>query len=103
MSLPVRAFLMVRGGPDDWTVDVCRDLDAVIAAWQRRSDASAPAVLHIGFDRPPSAAFEEIASAYPGRMLFTASAMHGVPSQFEASENPVGLVDRLPIYLALRG
>jgi len=103
MSLPIRAFLMVRGGPNDWTVDVCRDLDAVIAAWQGRRDASATAVLHIGFDRPPSVAFEEIALAHPGRMLFTAPAKYGVPPQFEASENPVGLVDRLPIYLALRG
>lgn len=103
MSLPIRAFLLVRRGPSDWTVDVCRDLDAVMAAWLRRADASAPAVLHIGFDRPHSGAFEEIASAYPGRMLLTASAKYGVPSHFDASESPVGQVGRLPVYLALRG
>lgn len=103
MSLPIRAFLMIRSGPNEWTVDVCRDLDAVIAAWHRRTDASAPAVLHLGFDRPHSMAFEEIASAYPGRMLLTASAKYGVPCQFDASENPVGQVDRLPVFLALRG
>lgn len=103
MSLPIRAFLMVRSGPSDWAVEVCRDLDAVMAAWLRRADTSAPAVLHIGFDRPHSAAFEEIASAYPGRMLLTASAKYGVPNQFDASESPVGQVGHLPIYLALRG
>lgn len=93
MSLPIRAFLMVKIGLDDWNVDVCRDLDAVVAAWHRRSDDSQSAILHLGFDRPPSSAFHQIATEFPGRMLFTAAAKYGVPSQFEASEAPVGFVD----------
>ncbi len=103
MTLPIRAFLIVRVGLDDWNVNVCRDLDAVIAAWQRRSDDSQSAILHLGFDRPSSPAFDQIATDFPGRMLFTAAAKYGVPSQFEASETPIGFVDDLPVFLALRG
>ncbi len=103
MSLPIRAFLMIKVGWEDWAVDVCRDFDAVVAAWQRRSDISHSAILHIGFDRPPSAAFDQIATDFPGRMLFTAAAKYGVPGQFEASDMPVGFVDGLPVHLALRG
>lgn len=103
MSLPVRAYLMLRHAPDDWDVKVCRDWEAVIEAWNSRAQGSTSAVLHIGFDRPPSSAFETVASAFPGRMLFTITAKYGVPIQFEASRSPVGHVDGLPIYLALRG
>ena len=103
MSLPIRAFLMIKVGWEDWAVDVCRDFDAVVSAWQRRSDTSHSAILHIGFDRPPSAAFDQIATDFPGRMRFTAAAKYGVPGQFEASDMPVGFVDGLPVQLALRG
>lgn len=103
MSLPIRAFLMTRADAANWAVEVCRDLDAVIAAWERRADASHTAILHIGFDRPPSSAFDQVAVQFPGRMLFTGSAKHGLPRQFESSADPVGLVEGLPIYLALRG
>lgn len=103
MSLPIRAFLMFKNGPEDWTVEVCRDFEAVMAAWQSRPESNQAAILHIGFDRPPSVAFDRIASEFPGRMLFTAAAKFGVPIQFESSAQPVGTVEQLPIHLALHG
>lgn len=103
MTLPIRAFLIVRRGPDDWGVHVCRDLDAVRAGWVEREDEAYAAVLHIGFDRPHSGDFEELLSRHSGRMLLTASAVHGLPSSFSASARPVGFVADLPVHLALTG
>jgi hypothetical protein len=103
MTLPIRAFLIIRVGAEDWRVQVCRDLDAVQESWSAREEERQSAVLHIGFDRPASAAFEELLAANAGRMLLTASAVHGLPSNFRASSRPIGFVDALPVHLALTG
>jgi hypothetical protein len=103
MTLPIRAFLIIRAGADDWRVHVCRDLDAVQESWAAREDDSQAAVLHIGFDRPHSRDFDEILSSWSGRMLLTTSAVHGLPSAFKASMQPVGFVGELPVHLALSG
>jgi hypothetical protein len=103
MTLPIRAFLIIRAGADDWRVNVCRDLDAVQESWSARAEERQSAVLHIGFDRPASAAFEELLAENAGRMLLTASAVHGLPSAFRASSHPIGFVGALPVHLALTG
>lgn len=102
MTRPIRAFLMLRTA-DDWAVSVCRDLEAVVEAWAARQDAATAGVLHIGFDRPPSAAFEEVVRSHPGRLLVTAAAKFGLPAELVASDFPVGFVGTLPVHLALRG
>lgn len=103
MSLPIRAYLMLKEGPSDWSVHVCRDLEAVLDVWGRRSDQDKPGVLHIGFDRPPSAAFDEVIEGCRGRLLITASGKYGLPTGYETSVEPVGLVRDLPVYLGTRG
>jgi hypothetical protein len=103
MTHPIRAFLIVRREIHDFGVHVCRDLDAVRAAWSGREDHAQSAVLHIGFDRPHSGEFEELLSANPGRMLLTASAIYALPSAFGASTRPIGVVGELPIHLGLTG
>lgn len=103
MTHPIRAFLIVRRGTHDFGVHVCRDLDAVRAAWSEREDQTQAAVLHTGFDRPHSGEFEDLLSANPGRMLLTASAVYALPSAYGASSNPIGFVGELPIYLGLKG
>lgn len=103
MAHPIRAFLIVRRGSHDFGVHVCRDLDAVRAAWSEREDHALAAVLHIGFDRPHSVEFEDLLSANSGRMLLTASAAYALPSVYEASANPIGVVGDLPIHLGLTG
>ena len=103
MTRPIRAFMMIRGGPDDWTVSVCRDLEAVLEAWTGRPHRAQTGVLHIGFDRPPSTVFEAVAQAHPGRLLVTASAKFGLPVDYEASVNPIDYIESLPIHLGTRG
>ncbi|MGZ3388761.1 MAG: DNA-directed RNA polymerase subunit alpha C-terminal domain-containing protein, partial [Isosphaeraceae bacterium] len=102
MSRPIRAFLILRTD-GDWEVRVCRDLEAVLDAWSARPDSGQTAVLHIGFDRPPSAAFDDLALQYPGRLLATASAKFGLPRGYETSEHPVAVIDDLPIFIGTRG
>lgn len=94
---------MVRHGQDDWSVHVCRDWEAVLDIWSGRTNAQCTAVLHIGFDRPPTLDFEPVAKAFPGRMLYSAAARYGLPPGFDASDQSVGEVSNLPIHLALKG
>ena len=103
MTLPIRAFMMIRSGPDDWFVSVCRDFEAVLEAWTARADPLQTAVLHIGFGRPSSAAFEAVAQEHPSRLLVTGSTKFGLPDGYEASADPIGFVENLPIHMGTRG
>ena len=101
---PLRAFLMVRSSDGTWTVAVCRDLGAVLRAWKTRSEPDRDvAVLHVGFDRPPSHSFDEVAQAYPGRMLLTAAAKHVVPTSFRSSVAPIGAAGSMDVFIGLQG
>ncbi|MEG9883702.1 MAG: sigma factor-like helix-turn-helix DNA-binding protein [Hyphomicrobiales bacterium] len=61
------------------------------------------AVLHVGFDRPPSHDFDEVAQAHPGRMLLTAAAKHVVPTSFISSAAPVGATESTDVFIGLQG
>ena len=101
---PLRAFLMVRSDHGAWTVTVCRDLGAVVRTWKARKEADRDvAVLHVGFDRLPSHAFDEIAVAHPGRMLLTSAAKHALPGSFVASAAPVALMETTEVFVGLQG
>lgn len=101
---PLRAFLMMRASDSTWTVTVCRDLGAVMRAWKMRKEQDRDvAVLHVGFDRPPSHHFDEIADGYSGCMLLTAAAKHALPNSFIASCAPVGTTESIEVYIGLRG
>jgi hypothetical protein len=104
MATTLRAFLMARTKPSEWTISVHRDLEDLLAAWQQRSSQDETVgVLHLGFDRPPALEFEEVAARFPGRMLLTAAAKFALPSGFHGSGEPVGVVADLPVYLGTRG
>ena len=104
MEAPLRAFLMIRSGDGTWTVTVCRDLGAVMRAWKMRKEPDCDvAVLHVGFDRPPSQSFDHIAEAHPGRMLLTAAAKHVLPNSFVASANSVGVSESPEVFIGLQG
>ena len=101
---PLRAFLMVRSRDGTWTVTVCRDLGAVMRAWKMRKELDWDvAVLHVGFDRPPSHSFDEVAQAHPGRILLTTAAKHVVPASFVSSAAPVGAVESIDVFIGLQG
>lgn len=102
MSRPIRAFVLLRCGPDDWSVSVCRDFEAVLGAWAARRESEA-GILHIGFDRPSSSSFEDLAKSHPDRFLISAAAKFGLPAGYEASQDPIGTVEDIPIHLGIRG
>src|SRR5690625_4417843 len=103
-SFPLRAFLMVRSRDGTWRVTVCRDLSAVMCAWKARKEPERDvAVLHVGFDRPPSHSFDEIAQAHPECMLLTAAAKHVVPTSFRSSAAPVGAAENIDVFIGLEG
>ena len=104
MEAPLRALLMVRSSDGTWTVTVCRDLGAIMRAWRMRKEPDRDrTVLHVGFDRPPSHVFDEVAEAYPGFMLLTAAAKHVLPNSFLASAAPVGAAETTEVYAGLQG
>ena len=104
METPLRAFLMVRSIDGTWTVTVCRDLDSIMRTWKMRSNPESDvAVLHIGFERPPSQTFEKIATAYLGRMLLTAAARYALPVAFVPSDSPIGFAENIAVYIGLQG
>ena len=104
MEAPLRAFLMVRSDDGTWTVTVCRDLGAIVRAWKsRRKPDRDVAVLHVGFDRPPSHSFDKIAIAHPGHMLLTAAAKYALPASFVASTASVGCVENAEVFVGLQG
>ena len=104
MEAPLRAFLMMCSGDGTWTVTVFRDLGAVMRTWKMRKDPdSHVGVLHVGFDRPPSHSFDQIADAHPGRMLLTAAAKHVLPKSFVTSGTPIGVAKSTEVFIGLQG
>ena len=104
MEAPLRAFLMMRSSDGTWTVTVWRDLGAVMRAWKTRKEPDRDvAVLHVGFDRPPSYGFDEVVKAHPGRMLLTTAAKHVVPTSFTSSAVPVGATESTDVFIGLQG
>ena len=104
MEAPLRAFLMMRSSDGTWTVTVCRDLGAVMRTWNMRKEPDRDvAVLHIGFERPPSHSFNQIAVLYRGRMLLTEAAKYVMPSSFVASATPVGVTESDEVFIGLQG
>lgn len=104
MEAPLRAFLMTRSSDSTWSVTVCRDLGAVMRTWKMRNEPDRDAaVMHVGFDRPPSRCFDQVADAHPGRMLLTAAAKHVLPNSFVTSATSVGVVESTEVFIGLQG
>jgi hypothetical protein len=95
---------MLRVGTGEWSVSVHRDLAGVLDAWKRRPEPECSVgVLHVGFDRPASRSFDDTAASHLGRLLVTGSAKFALPDGFVSSSEPIGFVERIPLYLGLRG
>lgn len=104
MEAPLRAFLMMRTDGGAWKVTVCRDLGAVVHSWKaRKAPDKDVAVLHVGFDRPPSHVFDEIADSHPGLMLLTAGAKYALPPTFVASSAPIASTNNANVFIGLQG
>lgn len=100
----LRAFLLIRQAREVWTVSVHRDLEGLIAAWKPfEGKEDVTGVIHVGFGRPDTEAFEETAARYPGRMLLTASARYALGLLGDCAPQVAGEADHLPLYVALSG
>ena len=100
----LRAFLLVRQAREEWAVSVHRDLESLIAAWKPfEGQEVATGIVHVGFGRPDTEAFEETAERYPGRMLLTASARYALGLLGDCAPQVAGEANQLPLYVALSG
>ena len=103
MPTPLRAFLIVRSHGGDGEVTVYHALEDLVRAWEERTDDTAAALLHIGFERRPARLYAEAMNLFPGRLLLTEAARAALPTTFRCSSRPVTEVEAAPIYLALEG
>ena len=105
MISPVRAYLMVLGPSHVWEITVHRTLEAAISRWTEVGVEvpGACAVFHIGFERPKSRYYDDVAKEYAGRVLLTAASKFGMPHSFKSSRYPIAFVNEEPVFLALSG
>lgn len=104
MATPLRAFLMVRSSHGEWTVEVFRDLEDIVRGWRDRAQVrDVAAVVHVGFERPSTRAFDSVTAQFAGRVLLTASAKYALTAGYKASSDPVAEIDGLPLFLAISG
>jgi len=68
MATSLRAFLMMRSKSREWSIQVYRDLEELIAGWHSRPEPNeSVAVMHIGFDRPLANEFDEVVDQFAGK------------------------------------
>lgn len=100
---PLRAYLLVRRDVDDWDTTVHRDLESLMEAWQVFAKSDVGAVVHVGFWRPETSAFENVTAQWNGFVLLTAPAKYAFPAPCAVAPCQVGEVEGLPLYVALHG
>lgn len=95
---------MTKGSDDHWNVSVHRDLDSIVSAWSSVSNYNQlTGIIHVGFARSDSSAFEDLSNRYPGKMLLTAPALYVFARIGTCAPGIAGTVDGIPIYVALTG
>jgi hypothetical protein len=60
-------------------------------------------IIHVGFTRSDTSAFEDLTSRYPGKMLLTAPALYTFARIGTCAPGIAGTVDGVPVYVALTG
>lgn len=100
---PLRAYLLVRRGAGDWDATVHRDLESLMEAWRPFEKSHAGAIVHVGFWRPETTAFETITVRWSGRVLLTAPARYALPAPCAVAPCQAGEIEGLPLYVALEG
>ncbi|KAB8054772.1 hypothetical protein GCN78_03640 [Janthinobacterium rivuli] len=99
----LRAFLLVRLDERKWNISVHRELGSVFAAWNELAALSQGAVVHVGFWRPDTAAFEKLLDQWKGRVLISESARFALPSPCIVAPCPAGEIEGIPFYVSLTG
>lgn len=101
--LPLRAYLLLRLAAKDWQGSIHRELETLVDAWHRRPHPDVGGVVHIGFWRPDTDAFESAVAIRPGKVIITASAKFALPSSFKTSAGTITKIEGMPVYLGLCG
>jgi len=102
--LPLRAFLMAKCSDGCWNVTVHRDLDSIVTAWNSACNHDQlTGVIHVGFTRSDTAAFEDLTNLFPCKMLLTAPALYSFARIGTCAPGIAGTVDGVPVYVALSG
>jgi len=99
----LRAYLLVRRNAGDWEVTLHSDLDTLREAWRPFQGTQATGLIHIGFWRPDTEAFEHVAMHWPGLILLTSPARYSLPQPCPVAQRGVGEVDGMTVYVALEG
>ena len=95
---------MTRRRGADWKIFVSQKLNEVEDEWARQfEDGHVSGVLHVGFGRLPTRAFNEAVDDKEGMLLVTQGAKFVLPQTFSCSDGEIAQVEGLPIYLALEG
>lgn len=78
-------------------------MEGLVAAWSAVSDPGASAVVHVGFWRPDTSAFEGAAAGSPGIILLTEAARGALPPSFRSCSSACSSAGGLFLFEALSG
>ena len=75
----LRAYLILCAA-GEWSVSVHKEINSLTAAWKDISSVEGVVgIVHLGFERPPTREFVDLALRFPGKVLLTPSAKYGLP------------------------
>ena len=87
-----------------WNVTAHRDLDSIVTAWNSAcKHDQLTGVIHVGFTRSDTAAFEDLTNLFPCKMLLTAPALYAFARVGTCAPGIARTVDGVPVYVALSG
>ncbi len=102
--LPLKAYLLHWQPDEGWNITVHRDLDSLTDACKLAIfERDHTVVIHIGFWRPDSDAFQEAVERFPGVILVTSSAKDALPQPLATTGKPVCVVQGLGLFPILSG
>lgn len=101
---PLRAFLLICRAPGHWEVTTHREFESLLETWKPfAASETVTTVIHVGFWRPDTSAFDELATLFPGRVLVTASARFALPAPCVVAPQAAGVVEGIPVFAILAG
>lgn len=101
---PLRAFLLICQGPGHWEVSTHREFESLLEAWKPfAGSATVTTVIHVGFWRPDTSAFDRLVAQFPNRVLVTASARFALPAPCVVAPRAAGVVEGVPVFAILSG
>lgn len=96
----LKAFLLIRQAPGQWSLEVHRELETLEETWRELQEQGTPTgCLHVGFEPISSSDVEALASEHLGRLLMTASARYALVGYGDWPAYPVADIAGQPIFV----